>query len=173
MKLLATVGDTVHTIEIRRDGSATEVFLDEQRLDAEIRRVGSSPVFSLLVGGHPYELMIEPDGSAYQVTVDQHSYRVRVEDERGQRLRALLRGRSSASGPATIRAPMPGLIVRIEVAEGQKVNAGDGVVVVEAMKMENEIRSSISGVVKRVAVRERQPVEKDEVLIVLEADESS
>lgn len=170
MKFLATIADTVHEIEVRSTEAGPEILLDGQVVDAEMQRVGSSALFSLLYGGESYELVIEPDDSGYAVTLQNRTYRVRVEDERTQLLRRLVTDRSAAAGPVVLRAPMPGLVVRIEVSEGQKVRAGDGVVVVEAMKMENEIRAPISGVVKKVAVRERQAVEKDETLVTLEAD---
>jgi pyruvate carboxylase subunit B len=173
MKFLATVGDATHEVEIRQSGSTTEVLLDGQPVQAEMQRVGTSALFSLLIEGRSYELLIEPGESEYRVTIEDRTYHVRVEDERAQLLRSLIRDRATTAGPVQIRAPMPGLIVRVEVAGGQRVNAGDGLLVVEAMKMENEIRSPVSGIVKQVAVEERQAVEKDEILVTLEADGST
>ncbi|HSJ07617.1 MAG TPA: acetyl-CoA carboxylase biotin carboxyl carrier protein subunit, partial [Longimicrobiales bacterium] len=79
-------------------------------------------------------------------------------------------GRSAAStGPKPVRAPMPGLIVRVEVAEGDHLQPGQGVVVMEAMKMENELRADGEGVVARVLVTPGQAVEKGAILVEFEA----
>jgi len=77
----------------------------------------------------------------------------------------LARSPAAVVGPAPLRAPMPGLIVRVEVEPGDAVKAGQGVVIMEAMKMENELHSERDGVVARVLVAAGEPVEKGAVLI--------
>jgi len=172
MKFLATIGEATHEVEIRGSGSSLEIFVDGRAVEAELSRIGTSSLFSLVIGGQSHELLIEPNDEGYAVTTERRSYTVKVEDERARLLRLLVKDRSAAVGQVRIRAPMPGLIVRVQVSEGDRVEAGKGLLVVEAMKMENEIRSPVSGRVKKVAVRERQAVDKDEELLILEADGS-
>jgi pyruvate carboxylase subunit B len=96
---------------------------------------------------------------------------VEIVDERTRSLRQMVGTKKpvGAGGAGAVRAPMPGLVLRLEVEEGQTVLAGDGLLVLEAMKMENEIRSSEAGVVKRILVRAGQAVEKGAVLVELAA----
>jgi len=77
-------------------------------------------------------------------------------------------GGAVAQGPKPVRAPMPGLVVRVEVEPGQEVKAGQGVVIIEAMKMENELKAEAVGVVSRVLVQQGQAVEKGAVLVEFE-----
>jgi pyruvate carboxylase subunit B len=84
-------------------------------------------------------------------------------------IRALAGAGAAAAGPRPIVAPMPGMVVKVEVAAGDTVRAGQGIVIVEAMKMENELRASGAGRVTRVHVSKGDAVAKDQVLVELEA----
>jgi pyruvate carboxylase subunit B len=86
-------------------------------------------------------------------------------DQRTHQLRALKQGRQGKDAPGTVRAPMPGLVLRVEVEVGQELAAGGGLVVLEAMKMENEIRSPGPGKVKAILVEPGQAVEKGAPLV--------
>jgi pyruvate carboxylase subunit B len=88
-----------------------------------------------------------------------------VVDERTRAIRALTGRSGAAAGPRPVRAPMPGLVVRVEVEAGQSVVAGQGVVIMEAMKMENELRAETGGVVARVHAVPGAAVEKGAVLV--------
>jgi pyruvate carboxylase subunit B len=92
---------------------------------------------------------------------------VEVVDERTRVIRELTRAAAGAAGPRPVKAPMPGLVVRVEVDEGDEVREGQGVVIVEAMKMENELRAEADGRVARVCVAAGDAVEKDQVLLEL------
>jgi biotin carboxyl carrier protein len=88
-----------------------------------------------------------------------------VMDERTRHIRSLTAGSTGARGPAPLRAPMPGLVVRVLVESGQEVAVGAGVVVLEAMKMENELKAPSAGVVGAIRVGAGEPVEKGQVLV--------
>jgi biotin carboxyl carrier protein len=92
-----------------------------------------------------------------------------VLEERARHIRGLAGAAAGPRGPAALRAPMPGLVVRVQVEAGQRVAAGAGVVVLEAMKMENELRAAGAGVVRTVRVRAGEAVEKGQVLVDFEA----
>ena len=99
-------------------------------------------------------------------------FEVEVQDDRSKQIEELTgRGRKEAVG-GVLRAPMPGLVVRVEVNEGQAVEVGDGLVVVEAMKMENELRAKHKGVVERVHVKAGDRVEKGAELVTLKSANS-
>jgi len=96
---------------------------------------------------------------------------VTVRDERTRETAALTTAAPGGTAPAVVRAPMPGLVVRVEVADGQRVDAGAGLVVVEAMKMENELRAPRAGMVQTVHVAVGQAVEKGMPLVTLGSPE--
>ncbi len=103
----------------------------------------------------------------HHVQVGGRSYVLEVLDERQRRLRDR-REAEAAAGPASVSASMPGRVVALLVAEGEQVEAGQGVIVLEAMKMENELKSPKAGRVSQVRVREGQATEAGEPLIVIE-----
>lgn len=104
----------------------------------------------------------------YTLEIDGYTYVINALDERTRAIRDLTAKSAAASGPAPLKAPMPGLIVRTNVKVGDEVQAGQGLVVMEAMKMENELRSTSSGVVKSVLVEPGTAVEKGATLVELE-----
>lgn len=104
----------------------------------------------------------------YVLWIGGHRFDVEALDERSHAIRALTAASSAPKGPAPLLAPMPGLVVRVHVREGETVQAGQGLVVMEAMKMENELRSTTAGRVTLVRVVTGAVVEKGAVLIELE-----
>ncbi|MFC2131310.1 acetyl-CoA carboxylase biotin carboxyl carrier protein subunit [Bacteroidota bacterium] len=107
-----------------------------------------------------------------QVTLDGLIFDIDITDETKKLLNQYIKqtGAGDAAGAGVIKAPMPGLIVKILVEKGQKINKGDKVIIIEAMKMENVLQSTISGVIKSVKVHEGQAVDKDAVMVEIEAD---
>lgn len=105
---------------------------------------------------------------AYVLDIDGHRYTVDAVDERTRAIRDMTAKSAAASGPAPLKAPMPGLIVRIHVAPGDQVEPGQGLVVMEAMKMENELRATTAGTVKSIKVTPGTAVEKGTLLVELE-----
>jgi len=155
-------GRTVH-VEVRGGNGRYTVALDGAAMEVDI--VDASGAFaSLLVGGESHEVAIERRPEGYVVLFPGDAVAVEIaESVRGALARA-----PRAHGPARVTAPMPGRVVRVLRAAGADVAAGDGLVVIEAMKMENELRSPRAGRVLEVAVREGQAVEAGALLIVVD-----
>lgn len=109
-------------------------------------------------------------GRELQLSIHGREYAVTVDDAKSLLIRSYLSKGHAASAPVAVRAPMPGLIVRVEVEQGQSIRVGQGLVVLEAMKMENEIKSLSAGKVAAVHVAAGKPVEKGELLISLSQD---
>ena len=105
----------------------------------------------------------EPDG--YRVVIYGHEFRAEVEEARLHHLLEEVASLSGPDGPMEITAPMPGLVVDVEVAEGDEVAQGQGIAVIESMKMENEIRAEAAGVVEKVLIESGQTVEKGQALV--------
>lgn len=158
------------------DGRAFEV----ERLPSGLRLNGSERTAGfewvgkgdvhLTLDGASYRVFARrlPDG--WRLSVRGRTFDIRVEDERTRALRELADRSAGSRGPRELRAPMPGLITRILVEAGQRVDAGDGLVVIEAMKMENELRAQESGTVAGIAIRSGDVVDRDQVLVTLEAE---
>jgi len=160
----ATADGRTVRVEVRgKDGRYT-VTLDGGPLEVDLHET-SRGFFSLLLGGASYEVGLDRRDGVFTVVLPDDILEVAlVEAAKG----AIAPLRKVASGPARVTAPMPGRLVRVLVEAGQEVAAGQGLVVMEAMKMENEIRSPRAGRVREVPVRERQAVETGALLVLVE-----
>jgi biotin carboxyl carrier protein len=171
VKYYVTIGSTMHEVEL--DGGRAVV--DGVAVDPQLAAVPGTPLYHLLIGAASWTVAAEAlDGTGvrrWALGVAGERVEVAVVDERTQRSGGRAGSISTPEpGVAQVRAPMPGLIVRIEVAEGQPVAAGAGLVVVEAMKMENELRAPRAGVVQAVHVTVGQAVEKGTPLVTVAGD---
>ena len=127
---------------------------------------GAGPWRQLLADGHPLGLALERTGTGqWAVTLQGDRWEVEVLDERTRHLRGLTGAAERGPRSGTLRAPMPGLVVRVEVEPGQTVAAGAGVIVLEAMKMENELKAAGPARVKSIRVQPGEAVEKGQPLV--------
>lgn len=167
MRYFVTVQDQTFEVEL----SAGGVAVNGESLAAELWAVPDSPVHRIDIGGRSHALHAT-SGTAgeWDIHLDGERFIVKVENERTRAIRALTGAGTSSSAPKPVRAPMPGLVVRIAVAPGDTVAPGQGVLIMEAMKMENELKSDAGGTVRNVLVTAGQAVEKGTVLIEFEGD---
>ncbi|PLX23166.1 MAG: hypothetical protein C0600_15380 [Ignavibacteria bacterium] len=112
-----------------------------------------------------YAVPTSDDEPQYHVTVNGKGMSVELEDEKTALMKSFQIGKATQLQSATVRSPMPGKITRIMVTEGELIEAGQGVIILEAMKMENEIKAPSAGIVKAIRVKEADAVEKNTVLI--------
>ncbi|MEK9137394.1 MAG: acetyl-CoA carboxylase biotin carboxyl carrier protein subunit, partial [Bacteroidota bacterium] len=124
--------------------------------------------YSVFIGNVSTQITLKGYGSDYQVLLGKNQVDVRVESERDRLLKKYATASSSTHQRYEIHAPMPALVVRIEVGVGDDVRDGQGLLILEAMKMENEIRSHQSGKVREIYVTKGKAVEKGELLMLLE-----
>jgi biotin carboxyl carrier protein len=163
LKFQATVGAAVHEIVVARVDGSYVVTLDGVEHHVDARKL-EADFYSILYEGKSYEVSVESAGAKYIVRHGAHEQIVELADA-SRRGREQLRKRG---GPEAIDSVMPGKVVRVLVAPGDQVRAGQGLVVVEAMKMENEIAAAKAGIVKEVAVVAGQSVESGRLLLVVE-----
>lgn len=157
-------GETIPVEVTGAEGRFTvTVFGEQHAVDA---RQAADGIWSLLLGATSHTVDVSERDGAYVVEVAGESYRIRVEEETRYIIRT--RGAKAGAGGQVLKAPMPGKVTHIEVAVGQAVKPGDGLIVLEAMKMENEFRSSAAGTVKEVRVQVGQAVNPGDVLVVIE-----
>jgi biotin carboxyl carrier protein len=155
-------------VEVEVDGE--QVTVGGRTHTATLGVVAGTPVRQLLLDGRSEAIALEAGGGGrWALTRRGERFELEVLDERARHIRGLTAGAERARGPAVLKAPMPGLVVRIQVEAGQPVAAGAGVVVLEAMKMENELRAAAAGTVRAIRVRPGEAVEKGQTLVEFEA----
>jgi pyruvate carboxylase subunit B len=154
-------------VEVVIDGEG--VWVGGERVDARLAEVDGTPVKIVTIGDRVHRVVAQqgPARGQYALWIDGHRYDVEALDERTRAIRDLSAATTRASGPAPLIAPMPGLIVRVNVQVGDAVQAGQGVIVMEAMKMENDLRTQSSGIVSALRVKPGDAVEKGAVLVEL------
>lgn len=165
MKYEVRISGKTHTVEFERNDHGWKASFDGEPGVADA--VETAPnIFSVLLAGRSHEVFVtpSPDGQV-QLQTRGLEFSAEVTDPRSWRGRR--HSGAEAEGRQQIAAPMPGKVVRVLVKAGDAVEAGQGLLVVEAMKMQNEIRSPKSGTVERVAVAEGQAVNAGEVLCVV------
>ncbi len=167
MAYIANSGGREHRLDVRQDRDGLRVRLDDREFEVDLLRVDPA-LYSLLIGGRSYEIDLLEMEDAFMVLVDGQPFRVEIQDEQQRRLRAAAGKGETRAGKRVVTAPMPGKVVKLLVQPGDAVNAGDGLVVVEAMKMENELKAPAAGTVKEVRVEEGKAVSGGETLIVIE-----
>jgi biotin carboxyl carrier protein len=168
MKLHARVGDYEGDVDISVQGTRVFAVLDERRYEIDLKRSGGDALL-LMTGGRVFDCRVDgpiESGRPVEVSVGTQSYAVTLADPR--RLRSAAAAGALAGGVARIAAPMPGKVVRVMVEAGAEVEAGDGIVVVEAMKMQNEMKSPRAGKVLTVNVEVGTTVNGGDVLAVIE-----
>ncbi len=133
----------------------------------EIRPVGEN-IFSVTIDGQSHTVVAARLDGAYEVSCSGVQHNVEVNTERGRLLKKYATAASRGAKRAEIHAPMPAMVIRVQVAPGDEVKEGDGLVILEAMKMENEIKAQHAGRVKSVHVEKGKAVEKGELLILME-----
>jgi biotin carboxyl carrier protein len=156
-----------HRLELEKAGDGWVCRLDGQSVAIDVDAVIPRPdVLSLLVGGHAYEIKREKTASDLHIWVGSDCFTVELRDPRS--LRSRQKSGGDETGPRKILAPMPGRVVRLLVREKSEVEAGQGIVVVEAMKMQNEIKSPKKGVVQKISAIPGAAVNPGDVLAIVE-----
>ncbi|MDZ7291340.1 MAG: biotin/lipoyl-binding protein [candidate division KSB1 bacterium] len=165
MRYLVRIGDQEFTIsELDRNLGLARI--NGQLVHFDFQHVRGS-LYSLIIDSKVFTAHLEGDGSVAEIQCGPHLWRAEVDDERTALLRQLARSDTLAAGTFEIKAPMPGLVVRLPVQKGEAVKKGQSLVVIEAMKMENDIKSPADGYVATIHVSERTAVEKNAPLVTL------
>lgn len=162
MKYITTVEGKQFLVEIIDE---KHVSVDGKTYMVDFESVSGQPVYSLIVDGQSHESYVYAGDDSWQVLLRGRLYPVTVEDEREKRLRAAAGGGVAETGEFHLRAPMPGLVVSIPVTEGQEVKRGQVVLILESMKMQNELKSPRDGTIGRIRVKPGESVEQKQTLL--------
>ena len=165
MKYEVSVGGRVFEVDV--EGETVRV--SGRTTVASILAVPGSPLMRVMVDGVSRTYAMSRDKEGWRVHSEGRLWVAEVSDERARSLRQMVGSSKPRPAGGMLKAPMPGLVLRVEVEIGQRVTAGTGLVVLEAMKMENEIRSTQDGIVQRILVKPGQAVEKGAELVEVSA----
>jgi biotin carboxyl carrier protein len=186
---VTTIGQQSSRVTLHDKEEQTQVVIDDREAEVEWRKIaplasdekGSKREggrYHLVIGERSYEVYArrienadEGGGKCYEIQIGEQSFEVSIEDERTKLLAGTVRA-GAGSNAARVSAPMPGLVIGTPLEAGAEVAAGQTVVVLEAMKMENDLASPIGGTIKEVRVQKGQTVDQGQVLIVIEGEKA-
>lgn len=164
VRYIASVGDQRYRIEILPDGSLS---INGKRHAVDFCSIAEQPIYSLLLDGISYEALIQSDHHGIEIDLRGHHYLVRIEDERQHRLRQSVDAQVAITAEYHLKSPMPGMVVEVRVVEGQSVSSGEQLIVLESMKMQNEIRAPQEGIVRSIRVKVGERVEQNQILLTI------
>lgn len=168
MKLIAELEDEKHTVEVKRDANKLTADINGRIYELE----ASEPEPNVWLFKHEnkiYQIFVSPHertGEPFAVNAGKRQYEIKIYDPK--RLRGSNGGGESAGGAAEIKTAMPGKLVRVLVATGAEIKKGEGVLIVEAMKMQNEMKSPKDGIVREIRFTEGATVNAGDILAVIE-----
>jgi biotin carboxyl carrier protein len=167
MKYVVLLNDERKDVTLGSEGVSYETGSAHR---AELSDIEGSPIRMMKIGTRVYRVVVQKrqGRGRYTLWIDGYRFEAEALDERTRAIRDLSAATAGPVGPAPVRAPMPGLIVRVNVKVGDEVQAGQGLVVMEAMKMENELRATAAGTVRSIEVSPGTVVEKGALLVALE-----
>src|SRR5574341_489954 len=154
---IATSREQTHRLDVQQGRDGFHVRLDGRDFPVDVLQVGPHH-YSMLIDGRSYQIDVVEMDEASVVLVNGQPFRVDIQQERGRQARSQPRKGKSQAGKQTVSAPMPGKVVKLLVKPGDVVRVGDGVVVVEAMKMENELKAPVAGTVTEIRTEEGKAV---------------
>lgn len=164
MKYAVTVGENTYMIEVNEEGKVT---LDGQEVQVDFSRIGETGLCLLLVNHESFEGLVEQGDEVWHVLFRGDLYEVQVADERAQLMRARAGMAVPDTGELPIKAPMPGMVVAVLVEAGQEVEKGQNLIILESMKMENELKAPRAGKVDRVHIKRGDSVDQGQPLVVI------
>jgi biotin carboxyl carrier protein len=162
MKYITTLDEKEYVIEIIDEH---HVSVNGRVQEVDFESVSGQPVYSLIIDGRSYESYVYETDEGWQILTRGRQYNLTVEDEREKRLRAAAGNGVAESGEYHMKAPMPGMVVSVTVQEGDQVEKGQVVLILESMKMQNELKSPKAGIVGRIRVKQGDKVEQRQALM--------
>jgi biotin carboxyl carrier protein len=168
MKYYATLDDHEYECTLEEEGGAIFITVAGKRYCANLAHIGRTRAFSLVLDGASFEFTLDEQEDHIELSGGAGHFHIGVLDARTHAARAKTAGARAVSGPRTVKAQMPGIVRELKVALGDKVEKGQPLLILEAMKMQNDIRSDRPGVVKALHVAAGDTVEKGAKLVDVE-----
>ena len=169
MKYITTIDEKEFEIEVVDE---RHIQIGDRLLEVDFESVSGQPVFSLILDGKSYEAFVYQGDEDWEVLIRGRQYQVNIEDEREKRLKTAFQGTARSGADFLLKAPMPGLVISVLVIEGQIVEKGQTLLILESMKMQNELRAPSAGKVARVRIKAGESVEQKQILLNLAVNSS-
>jgi len=167
MKYIAQIGQKEITLQVDRSGKIVFHLSENGEIPVNSKMIAPNR-YSILLDGQSFTVNVHRNSRGFDVTHRNQLVNVLVKDEVDVLREQFGMGDVQESQPGIIQAPIPGMVVNIAVEEGDQVQSGDRLLILEAMKMENEIKSPVDGVVKQIHVSQGDNIDKDTVLVEVE-----
>ena len=167
MKYYVTIEDRVVEVEVNDTLAGTTATIEGRTFAVDLLPVSADKLFSLVVDNQSHEVLVEDVEGGLEVIVGGELFRIAVQDEWERRLANIQRKTTAVTGETVVKAPMPGQVVGVPVKPGDTVKTGQGLVILSAMKMENEIRSPRDGAILSVHVAQGDKVEQGASLVTI------
>lgn len=164
MKYISSIGDEQFVIEINQDN---QVMVNGQLVEVDMQQMLDTTMHSIILDGQSHDVRMNEGEEVYVVQLSGEIFEVVVEDERTRRLAGLRSGPGTGTGEVIIKAPMPGVVVEVLVGPGQPVEPGEVLVILESMKMQNELKSPRAGQVHAVRVSAGDKVDPEAILMTI------
>jgi biotin carboxyl carrier protein len=163
VKYITTINDKTFEVDIDKDGGVT---VNGEPREVDFLALGGS-LYSLIMNDQSIAAVIDEQHGTYEVQIGGRQFEAKVLDERSQLMLARTGAGMDESGEIAIKSPMPGLIVSVLIKEGQEIEAGQTMVILESMKMQNELKAPRKGLVVRIHVTAGQTVEQKKTLVTI------
>jgi biotin carboxyl carrier protein len=167
MRYVAAVDGKSYNVDLIENGKAARLQIDGQNVDVDLRQVIAPSLFSFIKDGKSFEVFAEPTEKGYAVVIAGQRFLVDVADERSLRLASVQKREVQRRGSIVVKSPMPGLVVDVYVQPGDTVQAGQSLLILMAMKMENNIRAFEGGKVTSLRVQKGDKVELGQLLLTI------
>lgn len=164
MKYITTVDGVDYEVEILKNN---KIRVNEKEYEIDFDEISGQNIYTLLVNGKSFEAYISEDEDIWNVFMLGNKYKVDVVDEREKRLREAAGIVTVGTGGFVLKSPMPGLVIKISVNVGDIVEIGDVLIILESMKMQNELKSAQEGIISEIPIKEGDNVEQKETMIVV------
>ncbi len=171
MKVFADTKQHKYEYELLEDESGFYLSRDGKRVDVELEALGDGR-YSLIYNNMPYIVNLSKKQENMFVRVVGDQFQVLVEDERTRQVKELIKAVGGAHGEKVIKAPIPGLVVKVNAAPGEAFKEGDALLILEAMKMENLIKAPFDCEVLEVGVKEKDAVEQNAMLVKIKGTDA-
>jgi biotin carboxyl carrier protein len=162
MKYITMIDNKEYLVEVIDE---KHVSVNGKILDVDFESVSGQPVYSLIIDGKSHEGYVYADEDNWQVLLRGRLYQASVEDEREKRLRASVENGSTEGGEFHLKTPMPGMVIAVPVSEGELVKKGQVLLILESMKMQNELKSPKDGTIQRIRVKAGETVVQKQALM--------
>jgi len=169
VRFYVTIDGKEREVELKSNDQGFKVRVGNKDRSVDFRRISATSTYSLLVNGKSYAISAIPEGQNLVLKCKGESYRAEVQTER-ERAAHLITGQKQAKGPMTVEALIPGFVSRVLVSPEDKVMAGQSLLIIEAMKMQNEVVTEVEGVVREVHVEADQTVRGGDPLVTIEIE---